>query len=298
MLMARLLGLLLLCLAVSGCNTLFYFPARGWYEYPQSRPEPLSVTTADGVTLDGWIFPARGETRGTLIQFHGNAGNISTHYDSLAWVTAYGYRFVTFDWRGYGHSTGEPTPAGVEADALAIMGWSQGLPQGACDRDLVYYGQSLGGAVLMHAYASFHERRRVETLIVEGTFHSYEEVAAGVFWRTPILFPFTGFAYALVSDDYAPERIMPRIASTPLLVIHGDRDPVVPPAYGRAVFRTAQGEKEFWLVPGGKHANSMRYAAWRKRLIEHLDRGCRVGPLTGRYADHKMQSGSRFRDPD
>jgi fermentation-respiration switch protein FrsA (DUF1100 family) len=182
----------------------------------------------------------------------------------------------------------------VETDALTIMNWSEGLPHGACDRDLIYYGQSLGGAVLLHAYASFHERERVQTLVVEGTFHSYEEIAAGVFWRTPILFPFTGFAYTLVSDAYAPDRIMPRIASTPLLVIHGDSDPVVPAAYGRAVFRAARGEKELWLVAGGKHADAMTHPAWRQRLMAHLDHGCHVA----QREEDKIQSGSRFRDPD
>ena len=72
------------------CLYLFFMQARLLY-YPDTPSrkltaspgdiglayESLAITTGDGITIHGWFVPAQPE-RGTLLFFHGNAGNIST----------------------------------------------------------------------------------------------------------------------------------------------------------------------------------------------------------------------------
>jgi fermentation-respiration switch protein FrsA (DUF1100 family) len=268
----RRLAWLPLLLSLQGCSGFFYFPSRGLHGWPEQPFEELEFQALDGVRLHGLFFPARGAPRGTVVQFHGNAGNVTSHYTSLVWLTERGYAFFTFDYRGYGASERvRPSQAGVELDALAAMEVAEALPRAGSGRDLVYFGQSLGGAVLLHAYAKRPNPERVRALVIEGSFHSYQEVAASVLYRHSLLFPFTGFAYALVSDKYAPAAIIGRVSPTPLLVVHGTNDRVVPPAFGQAIYDLASEPRELWLVRGTDHLRTWNHEAARDLLAQKLD---------------------------
>lgn len=268
---ARLALTLTLLGALSGCNGFFYQPTRTLGTWPEREFEDVWLHTRDGGKLHGWLFPTKDAARGTFVQFHGNAGNVSWHYEALDWVVDHGYQLLTFDYRGYGESSGYPHPEALRQDALTAIEYAQALPPTALQKDLVLYGQSLGGAVLLDAYPKLPDRRRVRLLVVEGTFHSYQEVAASALWRRPILFPFTGFAYATISDDYAPAPAIPLVSPTPLLVIHGDQDDVVPASFGRTVYELARPPRALWIVRGGHHIDTMRRLEYRKRLLALVD---------------------------
>ncbi|HEY6724430.1 MAG TPA: alpha/beta fold hydrolase, partial [Polyangiaceae bacterium] len=171
--------------AVSACNGFFYQPTQSLGSWPQRKFENVWLRTPDGATLHGWFFPTTAAPKGTFVQFHGNAGNVSWHYEALDWVVDHGYQLITFDYRGYGRSSGYPYPEALRQDALAAIRYAQALPRGSRHPDLVLYGQSLGGAVLLDALGQLADRRRVRLVVVEGTFHSYQEVAASALWRRP-----------------------------------------------------------------------------------------------------------------
>jgi uncharacterized protein len=265
------LWLVLCCVPLTACNALFYMPSRRLYDWPVEPFRNVSIATADGEQLHGWLFAPQGPEYGTVVQFHGNAGNITAHFQSLVWLTHHGYRLLTFDYRGYGRSTGRPSPLGVEQDALAVMRYAEALPTTQRENGVVYYGQSLGGAILLHAYPQL-EHQHVHAVVVEGTFHSYQEIAASVLFRHWLLLPMTGFAYATVSDVTSPASAVSKIAPTPLLIIHGAKDPVVPLAFGRALERLAAQPHEFWIVPNGGHIDALRQPAVRQRLLDYLER--------------------------
>ncbi len=256
----RLLSLLLLVGATGGCTSMVYMPSRKLLGWPHERPDDVWMRARDGTRLHAWLLHAQsGPARGTFVQFHGNAGNMTSHFAALDWVTRYGYNLFTFDYRGYGQSAGTPDQAGVDQDAVAAIRTVQRRVSARKDGpDLVLFGQSLGGAVLLRALDDVHDRKRIRAVIVEGTFTSYQEIAASVLWRAPLLFPFTGFAYALVSDAYAPDESIPRISPIPLLVIHDLHDPVVPFRFGVAVYDLARQPKTLWPVDYGAHIRATR----------------------------------------
>jgi fermentation-respiration switch protein FrsA (DUF1100 family) len=268
---ARLAAALALALGCAGCSGLFYFPAQREFGRPAEPFTAVTIPTADGLCLSAWLLPARGRARGTIVQFHGNAGNITSHFKNLEWATEEGWALLTFDYRGYGASPGVPSQAGLEQDALAAIRYALSLPA-VRDRDLVLYGQSLGGAVLLHAFDSVRDRRRIRAVVIESSFHSYKEAAASVLFRQPVLFPFTGFAYPLVSDAYSPSGTIERVSPIPLLVIHGDHDSVLDADFGRAIFAQAREPKELWIVPYGGHVDAMRRRDYRRRLLAYLER--------------------------
>jgi fermentation-respiration switch protein FrsA (DUF1100 family) len=206
------------------------------------------------------------------VQFHGNAGNVTSHFRQFAWAPRQGYAVLCFDYRGYGRSPGVPSAEGLEADALSAIHYAQHLPQELSGGKLVLYGQSLGGAVLLRAHGRLADRRGIGAMVIEGSFHSYEDAAAAVLYRHALLLPLTGFAYATISDRYDPAPFVASVSPTPLLVIHGTRDPIIAPAFGRLLFELAREPRELWLIEGGGHVDALARPAVRARLLRYFAR--------------------------
>jgi fermentation-respiration switch protein FrsA (DUF1100 family) len=104
---------------------------------------------------------------------------------------------------------------------------------------VLYLGESLGGAVAL----ALELGHRPRGLILQSMFTSVREMA-----RTH--YPF--LPAALVPDAYPSLRRV-RELRAPLLVLHGDRDEVVPPAQGQAVFEAASVPKHLHVLPGLGH---------------------------------------------
>lgn len=200
--------------AAASCSHLVYMPSKNVVDAPREMPEDLWFHTSDGVRLHGWWLEAHGARRGTVVQFHGNAGNITSHFAQLEWVTRHGYDLFTFDYRGYGRSEGVPSQAGLNRDARAALALARTKSAKGMRPDLVLYGQSLGGAVLLRALADEPDRSRIRSVIVEGTFNSYREAAASVMYQTPAGLAFAGFAFTVIDDDYAPAQHVASLSPT------------------------------------------------------------------------------------
>ena len=107
--------------------------------------EDAWIDTEDGERLHGWFVPSI-EERGTVLFFHGNAGNISHRLQSLLIFNQLGLDVLMIDYRGYGQSSGEAGEQGTYLDARAA--WNFLVEQrGVAAEDIVIFGRSLGGAV-------------------------------------------------------------------------------------------------------------------------------------------------------
>lgn len=218
-------------------------------------------------------FPAQnGPSRGTIVHFHGNGGNMTGHYLYVYWLALERYDVLTFDYRGYGASGGEKSLSGAVADGAAAIGVARKRTP-SHDR-LIVIGQSLGGALAL-ASLDRDGGEGVRGVILDSTFSSYRSVARdklGHWWLTwPLQYPLT---WALVSDRWAPAKLVARRKPVPLLVMHAPKDPVVPYAEGRRLFDLAPGPKEFWRVDGEGHTEALfnEGAKYRRPVLDWLDR--------------------------
>lgn len=251
---------------LTGCGSaveraFLYHPVRRLEATPAAyglAHRDVHVESEDGVRLHGWYVPGRLPV--TLLWCHGNAGNISHRLENLRrLVDRLGLGVLLFDYRGYGQSEGEPSEAGVYRDARAFRGWlARTLPPGW---PVVYFGRSLGAAVAAHLAANDPPA----ALVLETPFTSVPALAH----RT---LPGAGY---LVRSRYDTLAFVRRVRS-PLLVLHGDRDEVVPLAHGRAVFDAAPGPKRFHLIAGARHNDTYLvggeeyWQAWATFLAAHL----------------------------
>ena len=113
---------LAVCVAIFFLQShLIYFPNREVEFTPKDvgiEFKPLQLTASDGVSIAGWHVPCEA-SKGTVLFFHGNAGNLGdVLLDVQEWHRLQ-YAVVAIDYRGFGDSDGAPTEAGVYEDAEA-----------------------------------------------------------------------------------------------------------------------------------------------------------------------------------
>ncbi|KAI6032729.1 Alpha/Beta hydrolase protein [Pisolithus orientalis] len=263
-------GLATVCAGVGtiGCGLLYY--GQNYLIYPSAFPpesrtevpspdmyglhyEGVELKTEDGVLLRCYLLTQRKEvghpyalqipvndemsndeftaTRPTVLMFHGNGGNLG-HRIPLAHVFYTTMRCNVFmlSYRGYGRSEGKPSESGLCIDAQTVLDYIlahanlRGTP-------IILYGQSLGGAVAIHLAS--RNPSKIRALILENTFTSLPRVIPHA---TPILSPFT-FLCHQKWDSASKLPLIPR--ETPILMLSGERDEVVPPQHMKELWEIA-----------------------------------------------------------
>ena len=219
---------------------LIFFPTRSLAAAPADvglRAEELSIMAADGVNLHGWWIEGSGDR--VLIWYHGNAGNIGDRLHNARWfVDRLGVDVVLVDYRGYGRSEGTPDEEGLYLDGLAIHDAVAARPA-VREEDIVLFGRSLGGAVAIETAL----RRPAGVLVLESVFRSVPALAREHYWFVPS-------AVVRTRMDNVPKMARVR---TPMLVLHGDRDRIVPLSHGRRLVEAAVGAARFHVIEGAGH---------------------------------------------
>ena len=204
--------------------------------------EDVFFTASDGVRLHGWFVPA--ESRTTLVWFHGNAGNIGHRVDNLSLLhRRTGLSIFIFDYRGYGRSEGDISEEGTYLDGQAALNYVRLEIGRDLETDVILFGRSLGAGVAVEMAV----RNRVRGLILESAFSSVRGMAKRVY---PLL-PSAVVASFLKTDYDSLSKI--RGVEAPLLVLHGDRDDVVPMEQGLELFEAANEPKCFYTIRGAGH---------------------------------------------
>lgn len=249
-------------------DKFIFFPSR----YPEglyhSVPRGLHIqdhwfTTEDGVRLNGWFMP-NDSGLGTLVVSHGNAGNISHRIDRLIRFKRAGFSVFLYDYRGYGRSDGSPTEEGIYRDGLAAFDYASKLPDVDPAR-MIIFGTSLGSAVAVEVAT----QRSATALVLETPFTSAKDMAGA-------LYPFLPAKYLVRSRFDSEQKI--RSIRTPVLIIHGTEDSIVPIELGKQLFDAANQPKEFYEIPGADHNNTF--------LIGGLEYESRLHAFAERFLNH------------
>lgn len=271
----KIIILVITLFSLSSCNSVFYQPDRQMYFKPEKYDiayKDIFFKSEDRTRLHAWLLPAD-KPKGTIIQFHGNAQNLSSHYISLSWLVKHGYNLFIFDYRGYGKSEGTAHREGIIKDGIAAIEYVQNLSTRQRGEMTVVYGQSLGGVIAPGSLLEMQSDTGVDVLILESTFASYQNIARSKLEMFFITWPFQPLAYLLVTDSYAPDGEYHRLYDLPILIIHGNRDKIVPLEFGRDIYTQLENPDGFWVVKGGRHLNtySILNGRYRYKLIDYLN---------------------------
>ncbi len=249
---------------------LFFLQRRLLYHPGSIRPaladlavlgvREIELTTEDGLTLFSWYLPPRAG-RPVIAYFHGNGGHVGYRAERLRRFAREGYGVLLAEYRGYAGNPGLPCEDGLFADGEAALDFL--ADAGIDPAEIVVWGESLGSGVAVYLAA----RHKVAAVILEAP---YTSVAAAAQRHYPFV-P----AALLVRDRFNSLSRVGRVTA-PLLVLHGERDMVVPARHGRALLAAATAPKEGWFSPEASHENLARFGAL-EAAIAFIDR--RVRPV-------------------
>lgn len=238
-------------------KNVYYSPARDGYKY-----EEVSFNSKDGTMLSGWFIPAIGKPLGTVIQFHGNAQNMTAHYLFVSFLPQSGYNLFVFDYRGYGKSLGKPSHEGVYQDSVAAIKYIKSRTDIDQNKILVV-GQSLGGANAIAVVGNNHFTG-IRGMVIESTFYSYEGIAKD--YLNDTLLSSANFATSsMVSNSYSPADVIDKISPIPIVFIHGTGDSVIPYKHSQMLFDKAKEPKYIWTIRGGDHVEA--FSKYRTKII-------------------------------
>lgn len=229
--------------------------------------EEATLTTADGEKLIAWVVPPR-EGKPVLLFFHGNAGNFAGagRQSLFRQLTEDGTGLFAVNYRGYGGSTGSPTEDGLAQDARAAH--AAASARFGADR-LVGYGESLGTGVVVKLATEVPFR----AVILQAPYMSTVSVAQ-------LRYPYVPVG-GLMKDQFRSDLAIGKVKA-PLLVLHGQRDSVIPFSQGEALFALANPPKRFIGFPDGNH-NDLRAhgsVAEVQRFLADLDANRLTGSET------------------
>jgi uncharacterized protein len=218
---------------------------------PQAEEHVL--TTADGERVIVWHVPAQ-PGRHVVLYFPGNGDFLAGLAGRFRALTSDGIGLVALSYRGYAGSTGSPSERGLLLDAAAAYAFT--AARYAPDR-IVAWGFSLGSGVAT-AIAAEHP---VSKLILEAPYTSTVDVAAAMFRMVPV--------GLLMLDQFRSDQRIAEVTA-PLLIMHGERDPAIPIAFGERLFELAHEPKRFVRFPEGGHNDLDRFGAMEtaKRFID------------------------------
>ena len=245
---------------VFGEHLFIYFPTRELSATPEDAGLEFVDATFeadDGVKLHGWWVPGRTDEV-TLLWFHGNAGNLGDRVGLLELLhNELGIGIFAIDYRGYGWSEGKPSETGLYADAQAALEAAQNY-SGSGLQEIVIFGQSLGAAVAVELASN----QPVRGVVLEAAFTSIRDMARHHYSFLPV--------GPLLRTSFDSES---RIATidTPLLMIHGQDDDIVPLDMGRKLFAAALEPKEFSKVEDAGHNDVYLRGEFTATLKSFLD---------------------------
>lgn len=261
-----------------GCSGLLYHPTHEKHYDPAVFGLKPEETLLEG--RHAWLFrSSRRPAKALVVFFHGNAENLTSHFASLSFLPREGFDYVIFDYRGYGLTEGKPSPESTLQDGLTVLKWSlnQKVP-------LVLFGQSLGGAVLMRSLQEIdptlspEERALIKLVALDSTFRSYKQAGRSALQGSWLTWPFQWLPFLLLSDGSAPSLPWPEHYRW--LVLHGSEDRTIQPRLGAELYDSLPAPKQWLLVPGAGHIQSLRMQMpggrypYREKFVAILDEAC------------------------
>lgn len=249
-------------LAVSGCSiarNALYAPRTepiAIAEWTKAQPERLSVSTRDGLILEGFYWPpARADDRDIFIFFHGRGAHQGVGAKYAQYLAAGGDAILVASYRGFGGKPGHPSREGLLTDATAFVAKARQLA--GPDARLWFVGHSLGAAVALQAACTDGHAAGV---IAISAFSDIREAAP------PLLRSFL--------PDQWDNRRTAHCVTAPLLILQGAEDRIVAPSSAAVLLKSSGGPATAIAIANWAHKPVMQtMGPWVAEAIEALAKG-------------------------
>ena len=213
--------------------------------------ETINFKTSDNFELKGW-FHLKNSNKKTILFLHGNAGNLDNRIDKLNFLGNMDINFLIISWRGYSGNPGNPSETGLYKDALGGIEWLN--KKGISNDRIILYGESLGTAITTEVA----QNENFAGIILEAPFTSMVDMGQKIYPIFPVKF--------LLKDKYESKNKIKNIKS-PILVLHGRKDKIVPFYMGEKIFEMANSPKFKYFTDLDDHMMN-----FDEKLVNEIDR--------------------------
>lgn len=252
-------------LEVSG-ETMERFTNGDWIDWVNEQPfERLTLTSRDGLTLNGYYLPAAEPTDKWVILTHGYLGNaLQMGLFGEYYYQALDYNLFMPDARGHGKSEGDYYGFGWH-DRLDLIDWTTLLiDQYGADIDIVYHGLSMGAATVLMASGESELPEQVKAIVADSPYQSVYQLFAYQMRRMfylpafPLLDSTSLLTKIKAGYSFREADALPAVEKTtvPIFYIHGESDTFVPTDLTRELIEATNSETESLFVPSANHGES------------------------------------------
>tara|TARA_Y100000768_G_scaffold379072_1_gene354279 strand:- start:153 stop:953 length:801 start_codon:yes stop_codon:yes gene_type:complete len=221
-------------------RNLLYHPSENNYQNDtiQFNHQEIFIKVNDEIKLKSWIINKDLENFKTLVFFHGNAGDLSNRIYKLNELDKLNINILLISWRGFSGNEGYPTEKNLYEDAEAAIKWLN--KKKVSNSQIILYGESLGTGVAVEIAS----KNNFNSIILESPFTSIENSAKIYYPYLPVSF--------LLKDRYDSISKIKKINS-PILIMHGRKDDIVPFFMGKKLFEKANSPKDSYFTDIDDH---------------------------------------------
>lgn len=254
----------------SGCTHLIFGPLKPHIYTPDIVDldyDNIYAVTDAGLKLHGWKLHATSDHVGSLVFFHGNGENISTHFANVFWLAEYGYDVYLFDYRGYGKSEGEPQLDDIVADYdVMLNAVLQQLPE---KENLVVMGHSFGASLSIYCVAHSQYRDRIAALVSVAAYADYQQVTREILSRSWLTWALQWPLSYTIDNSYRPLDSVALIAPIPLFMMHATEDEIIELHHARDLIARARPPSQLVEIQGD-HNLALNLDTNRALLVQFL----------------------------
>ena len=211
-------------------RNLLYHPGENNYfgDPLEVTIEKVKIKTHDKIELLAWYHKKNLKGIKTLLFLHGNAGSLENRIHKINHFKDMNINFLIIAWRGFSGNKGKPTEKGLYEDARSAVRWLES--KGIKENDIIIYGESLGTGVA----CEIAQNKNFAGIILESPFTSMIDAGKDKYPYLPVRF--------LLKDKYESDKKIRNINS-PILIMHGKVDNIVPFHMGKKMYELAKKPK-------------------------------------------------------
>ena len=221
-------------------RNLLYHPSENNYQNDEVKfnYEELYIEVENEIRLKSWLINKDFKNLKTLLIFHGNAGDLSNRIYKLIELNKLQINILLISWRGFSGNKGSPTEKNLYKDAEAAINWLN--KKNVSNNQIILYGESLGTGIVVE----MAKKNDFNSIILESPFTSIENSAK-------IYYPYLPVKY-LLKDRYDTISKINMVKS-PIMIMHGEKDDVVPFSMGKILFEKANSPKHSYFTSTDDH---------------------------------------------
>ena len=221
-------------------RSLMYHPDENNYSGDKLEVDiqKVRIKTKDNIKLLGWFHNKNLKDYKTILYLHGNAGKLENRIHKLNHFKDINVNFLIIAWRGFSGNNGNPSEKGLYMDGESAINWLQN--KGIEEKNIIIYGESLGTGIA----TQISQNKNFAGLVLETPFTSMIDAAKKFYPYIPV--------GLLLKDKFENKDKIKNVRS-PILIMHGEKDQIVPFEMGKKIFEMANEPKYSYFTKYDNH---------------------------------------------